>query len=103
MELEKALKLLKENKCQLLKETTAVSAPEYVLGQCIYDAIQAYKKEVELQRRQSAADEDDEDVAACDRWMDAIEKAENKIEDYDSLAKPILKLLGLADYNPYAG
>ena len=100
MELNRAKKILKENHYMLLNETTAISAPETVLGMCIRSALQQYKDKVREQIKEGEETGDEDDVKAGNIWLSKIEKAEEKIET-DDLGMAILELLGLGTFNPY--
>ena len=99
MKLDEAKKILKENN-YILNETTAISAPETVLGMCIFKALEQYKNEVREQIKEGEETGDEDDVKAGKLWLSKIEKAEETLEDED-FGSAILKLLGIEEFNPY--
>lgn len=100
MRLDEAKKILKENKYILLNETTAISAPETVLGVHIWNALEKYKDDVRKQIKEGEDSGDKDDVKAGTLWLSKIEKAAESIETED-FGAAILKILGLENFNPY--
>lgn len=100
MKLDEAKEILKENNYMLLNETTAISAPETVLGMCILKALEQYKNEVREQIKEGEETGDEDDVKAGKLWLSKIEKAEETLEE-DDFGSAILKLLGIEEFNPY--
>jgi hypothetical protein len=76
--LNEALDLLKKSGCKvMLNETTAMTAPEYVLGRSMVDALEEYIEDVK-----SEAEPDDEFVA-----NEIIKAAEEILDDEDLMNK----------------
>jgi hypothetical protein len=100
MKLDEAKKILKENNYMLLNETTAISAPETILGMCILKALEQYKNKVREQIKEGEETGDEDDVKAGNLWLSKIEKAEETLEEED-YGSAILKLLGIDEFNPY--
>lgn len=100
MKLDEAQEILKENNYMILNETTAISAPETVLGMCIWNALEKYKDNVSEQIKEGEESGNKDDVKAGKLWLNKIEKAEESIEQED-LGAAILKVLGLSEFNPY--
>ena len=100
MQLDEAKKILKENKYMILNETTAISAPETVLGGCIWKALEQYKNKVREQIKEGEDTGDEDDVKAGTLWLRKIEEAEESLETVD-FGMAVLKVLGLEDFNPY--
>lgn len=100
MKLDEAKEILKENNYMLLNETTAISAPETVLGMRILDALEKYKDDVREQIKYGKENGDADDIKAGPLWLSKIEKAEETLEQED-FGAAILKLLGLSEFNPY--
>jgi hypothetical protein len=99
MKLDEAKKILKENN-YILNETTAISAPETVLGMCVMKALEKYKDEVREQIKEGEETGDEDDIKAGKLWLSKIEKAEENLEEED-FGSAILKLLGIEEFNPY--
>lgn len=99
MKLDEAKKILKENN-YILNETTAISAPETVLGMCVLKALEKYKDEVREQIKEGEETGDEDDIKAGKLWLSKIEKAEETLEEED-FGSAILKLLGIEEFNPY--
>lgn len=100
MELNRAKKILKENHYMLLNETTAISAPETVLGQLIWKALKQYKDKVREQIKEGEETGDEDDVKAGKVWLSKIENAAESVET-EEFGMAILELLGLGTFNPY--
>lgn len=100
MKLDEAKQILKENNYMLLNETTAISAPETVLGMRIWDALEKYKDDVREQIKEGKDSGDEDDVKAGTLWLDKIEKAADSLET-EEFGAAILKLLGIDEFNPY--
>ncbi|MBO7691860.1 MAG: hypothetical protein J6T10_04400 [Methanobrevibacter sp.] len=100
MKLEEAKEILKENKYMLLNETTAISAPETILGMCVLKALEKYKDKVREQIKSGEAYGDKDDVEAGALWLRKIEEAQESLEEED-FGVAILKVLGLEKFNPY--
>lgn len=85
---------------QLLTETTPVSAPEYVLGREIYNALYSYIEEIKGQIKYEEERGDQRGVAGAKLWLQKFTEAMEKFEeeDYGDL---ILTKLGLDQFNPY--
>lgn len=99
MKLDEAKKILKENN-YILNETTAISAPETVLGMCVMRALEKYKDKVREQIKEGEETGDEADIKAGKLWLSKIEKAEETLEEED-FGSAILKLLGIEEINPY--
>ena len=99
MKLDEAKKILKENN-YILNETTAVSAPETVLGMRVLKALEKYKADVREQIKEGEESGDEDDVKAGTLWLRKIEEAEEKLAEED-FGAAILKLLGINEFNPY--
>ena len=99
MKLDEAKKILKENN-YILNETTAISAPETVLGQRIWKALEQYKNDVREQIKEGEDSGDADDVKAGKLWLKKIEDAEEKVET-EELGAAILELFGIDEFNPY--
>lgn len=100
MRLDEAKKILKENKYMILNETTAISAPETILGACIWNALEQYKNDVREQIKEGEETGDEDDVKAGTLWLRKIEEADKSLE-YEDYGMAVLKVLGLEDFNPY--
>jgi len=100
MQLDEAKKILKENKYMILNETTAISAPETVLGGCIWNALEKYKDEVREQIKEGEETGDEDNVKAGKLWLSKIEEAEESLET-EEFGMAVLELLGLEKFNPY--
>lgn len=100
MELNRAKRILKENHYMLLNETTAISAPETVLGQLIWKALEQYKNAVREQIKEGEETGDEDDVKAGKLWLSKIETAAKSIVTED-LGMAVLGELGLDEFNPY--
>lgn len=100
MKLDEAKEILKENKYMLLNETTAISAPETVLGMRIWNALEKYKADVREQIEEGKESGNEDDVKAGTLWLNKIEKAADSLET-EEFGVAILKLLGLDEFNPY--
>ena len=90
---------MKENN-YILNETTAVSAPETVLGMRVLKALEKYKADVREQIKEGEESGDEDDVKAGTLWLRKIEEAEEKLAEED-FGAAILKLLGINEFNPY--
>ena len=99
MKLDEAKKILKENN-YILNETTAISAPETVLGQRVWKALEQYKDDVREQIKEGEDSGDEDDVKAGTLWLRKIEDAEEKVET-EEMGAAILELLGIDEFNPY--
>ena len=102
MKLDEAIKTLKENG-YVLNETTAVSAPSFVLTSFLQDAWEQYKTAVK-EEIENAEDEDDREAGK--RWLAALEKNEAKAWEGDNrefFAELVFNKMGLSNYNPYRG
>ena len=96
MDLDKALGLLKESGCgiskpQQLNETTATTAPDYVFGNKIYDALEAYIEDI---KQNMADDPECKDVG--EKLIAVINKA---LDDGELMTKAIDQLLDTIGFN----
>lgn len=85
---------------RLLTETTPVSAPEFVLGREIIDALYSYIEQIKYQIGEEEKRGDQQGVAGAKLWLQKFTEAMEKFEeeDYGDL---ILTKLGLDQFNPY--
>lgn len=99
MKLNEAKQILKENN-YILNETTAISAPYFVLGMFVMEALEKYKDDIRAQIKEGKETGDEDDVKAGKLWLSKIEKAEESLEE-ENFGEAILKILGLEKFNPY--
>ena len=94
MKLDEAIKILKENKCHLLKETTAIGNPELLLGYSIEDAIDRYMNllKAEIDSEEEGQYKKDA-VAFYNRITAALDNATDGFEE--ELGSAVLKVLGV--------
>lgn len=90
--LNEALDLLRESGCKvMLNETTATTAPEYVFGNKIYDALESYIQDIK--------DDVEDDPDCKDVGDKLIAVINNALDDGELMTKAIDQFLDTIGFN----
>lgn len=99
MDLNEALKILKENNAQVMNETTSLTAPTFIMGSLGVDAIEKFIEYIKNDVETHAVSPDEAD-AFITKINDALDNCPNDFEE--QLGEAIFKVLGVDPYADYA-
>lgn len=99
MDLNEALKILKENNAQVLNETTALTAPTFIMGSIGVDAIEKFIGYIKDDVENHSVNADEAD-AFITKIEDALDHCPDNFEE--QLGEAIFKVLGVDPYADYA-